>query len=731
MKPQVHWIVTAATFFFCPILANAISMIGTTGTVLYKFDSATPGTTTTVTVTGMVAGEKLVGLDFRPANGQVYGTGQTGRLYVIDRNTGAATNISGPASFSLSGGTFGTDISAVDDRLRVISNSLQNIRINLDTGDVAATDATLTESGSPSNVAGLAYTNAVPGASATTAYAIGSADGQLLRIGSVNGLSGGAETGAITKIGSLGIGSGFNQTLGFDIGPNGVAYAAINIGAQLRFYTVNLSTGAASLVGVVGNTVSTTTFTGLTAQTGPQSFANATTILVPDPTVPNSPVENAAPYPSTITVSGLTGVVTKLRLQINDFRHRQPGDVDMLLVSPDGRKMVIWSDAGGSDQTAFYTTCGNICNNQDKPGSTGAFVLLQDSADEYMPYDSSLVFLGNSKIFKPTNWEGTDFFSPGTPTPYAYPGPNGSATFASTFNGAPPNGTWSLYVHDDDSNPPGGVEDYTGRINGGWTLEVTAAPTPTPPPSSLANISTRLRVETGDNVLIGGFIITGSEPKRLILRAIGPSLGLPDKLSNPKLELYSGPNLIASSDNWKTANQQAIKDTTIPPSDDLEAAIVTILNPGAYTAIVSGVNDGTGVGLVEAYDLTPNINSRLANISTRGLVQTGNNVLIAGTIVSGQSSQKVIVRGMGPSLPLPNALGNPLLELRNGAGTLLMANDNWRTTQEAEINATTIPPSNDLESAIVQTLAPGNYTAILQGVAGGTGVGSVEIYALP
>jgi hypothetical protein len=257
----------------------------------------------------------------------------------------------------------------------------------------------------------------------------------------------------------------------------------------------------------------------------------------------------------------------------------------------------------------------------------------------------------------------------------------------------------------------------------------------TVPPTVLANISTRLRVDTGDNVLIGGFIVTGTQQKKVLLRAIGPSLNLAGQLADPTLELHdSSGALLAFNDNWKDApNKQAIIDSTIPPSNDLESAILMSLDPGAYTAIVRGVNNTTGIGLVEAYDLDRKADSKLANLSTRGLVQTGDNVLIGGTIVLGQASQKVIVRAIGPSLTnagVANALQDPILELHDGSGTLIASNDNWKDTQRAEIEATTIPPSNDLESAIVRTLTPGSYTAIVRGVNNGTGVALVEVYAL-
>jgi len=235
--------------------------------------------------------------------------------------------------------------------------------------------------------------------------------------------------------------------------------------------------------------------------------------------------------------------------------------------------------------------------------------------------------------------------------------------------------------------------------------------------------------------LIGGFIITGTQQKRVIVRAIGPSLSgiFPDALADPILELHdSSGSLIMSNDNWRDNQEAEIIATGIPPTNDLESAIVATLsaNSSAYTAIVRGAADGTGIGVVEAYDLNQAVDSKLANISTRGFVQTGDDVLIGGIIVLGQSPLRVIVRAIGPSLPVPGVLADPTLELHDGNGALIVANDNWRDTQEAEIIATGIPPTNDLESAIVQNLSPGNYTAIVRGSGGATGVAVVEAYAL-
>jgi hypothetical protein len=271
----------------------------------------------------------------------------------------------------------------------------------------------------------------------------------------------------------------------------------------------------------------------------------------------------------------------------------------------------------------------------------------------------------------------------------------------------------------------------------GNIVELTPTITPTPTPaatkSQLVNISTRLRFEAGDNALIGGFIITGTEPKKVIIRGIGPSLPVTGALQDPMLELHDSTGaIIASNDNWKE-QQSEVEATTIPPVSDAESAIVATLpaNSAAYTAILRGTNNSIGVGLVEVYDLDTAANSKLANISTRGLVDTGNNVMIGGFIIGGNSSSKVIVRAIGPSLPVSGALQDPTLELHDSNGGILASNDDWRSDHEADIIATTVAPLNDRESAIVQTLAAGAYTAIVRGANNSTGVGLVEVYNLP
>jgi hypothetical protein len=247
-------------------------------------------------------------------------------------------------------------------------------------------------------------------------------------------------------------------------------------------------------------------------------------------------------------------------------------------------------------------------------------------------------------------------------------------------------------------------------------------------------------VQTGNNVLIGGFIITGNANKKVIVRGIGPSLpiNIADRLADPVLELH-GPNgsLITSNDNWKDTQQIEIQNSGRAPSNDLESAIVATLPPGPYTAILRGKNGTTGVGLVEMYDLDVASDSKLANISSRGFVETGNDVMIAGFIFgNGTNSEKVIIRAIGPTLAgsgITNVLADPTLDLHDGNGTLMMSNDNWKedANQEAQIIAAGLAPSNDLESAIVTTLPPGPYTAIVAGKNGGTGVALAEVYHLP
>src|SRR6266480_2289129 len=259
--------------------------------------------------------------------------------------------------------------------------------------------------------------------------------------------------------------------------------------------------------------------------------------------------------------------------------------------------------------------------------------------------------------------------------------------------------------------PAGTKSTFASGLSAPSGLAFTTSTTST---AYLANISTRALVQTGNNVLIGGFIISGTGPKKLVMRALGPTLssfGVPGALQNPTLGLYNAAGaLISFNDNWGDApNKQQIIDAHLAPPNAAEPAILATLDPGNYTAIVRGVNNTTGVALVEGYDIEPGTSSQLGNISTRGFVQTGANVMIAGVIVGGSGSQKVIVRALGPTLSgfgVANALANPTLELRDINGNLIQSNDNWRSTQQAEIIATGLQPPNDAESRSCANSAP-------------------------
>ena len=317
---------------------------------------------------------------------------------------------------------------------------------------------------------------------------------------------------------------------------------------------------------------------------------------------------------------------------------------------------------------------------------------------------------------------------------------------------------------------PGPAEEPFGRgmlvasADGRWLAlqsvsGIRVLRVPNSPPHTaearLRNISTRALVRTGENVMIGGFIVQGPGPKRVIIRAIGPELtqyGITNALANPRLELYNGTNtLIGSNDNWQTtvlggvipSNQASvIQNSGHAPAVANESAIIADLQPGNYTAVVRGVNNASGVALVEVYDLSPTASSSLRNISTRSAVETGQNLMIGGFVVQGAGAKRVIIRAIGPELTqhgISNALADPHLELHNGTGALIASNDNWQTTipggviaanQVTDIQNSGHAPTSANESAIIANLHPGNYTAIVRGVNNTAGVALVEVYDL-
>jgi hypothetical protein len=247
-----------------------------------------------------------------------------------------------------------------------------------------------------------------------------------------------------------------------------------------------------------------------------------------------------------------------------------------------------------------------------------------------------------------------------------------------------------------------------------------------------------MKVETGDRLMIGGFIVTGNVPKKVVIRGLGPSLagfGITDFLADPTLELRSSTGTLSQqNDNWKDTQRAEIEATGLQPSDDRESALVATLLPGNYTALLTGKGGTTGVGTVEVYDANIAGDSELANLSTRGFVQTGNDVMIAGfTLGNGSIPTDVAVRGIGPSLSnvgLNNVLADPTLELRNSNGTLLASNDDWQSdlVSAAKLTAHGLALSNSKESGIYTTMPPGQFTAILAGKDGGIGIGLIEVY---
>jgi hypothetical protein len=252
----------------------------------------------------------------------------------------------------------------------------------------------------------------------------------------------------------------------------------------------------------------------------------------------------------------------------------------------------------------------------------------------------------------------------------------------------------------------------------------------------MANVSTRAAVGTTQSVAIAGFIINGDSPKRVMVRALGPSLtpfGVAGALADPMLDLRDGAgNQIATNDNWRDSQEQAITDTGLAPGNDSEAAIVATLSPGNFTAIVNGRDNTTGIGLLEVYELDST--SRLLNISTRGFVGGGDNMMIAGLILNGADNGTICFRALGPSLAafgVHGVIADPRLDLFNAQGTKIGANNNWKDSQQGAIQSAGLAPGSDSESTLLTNLAPGNYTAIVSGVSGATGVALVEAYHLP
>jgi sugar lactone lactonase YvrE len=399
-------------------------------------------------------------------------------------------------------------------------------------------------------------------------------------------------------------------------------------------------------------------------------------------------------------------------------------------ITPAGTKNTFASGLNGPGGLAFDSS-GNLFEPDQFSGSIYKFTPAgtRTTFATLLQRPIALAFDGLGNLFESDRDSGNIFkFTPG----------GMRTTFASGLNhpiGLAFDSSGNLFEADQKTNAinkftPGGIKtSFATGLSGPAGLAVQ--------PADLLNISTRMEVLTGNSALIAGFIISGTDGKEVLLRALGPTLGqfgVAGALADPTIELHNGAGaIIATNDNWKDTQQAAIAATGLAPPNDLESAILITLAPGHYSAVVRGKNNTTGVGLVEVYDRNQAVNATLTNISTRGFVDTGVNVMIGG-LISSTGSVKVLVRALGPTLSqfgVPNVLADPTLELHDANGALIASNDNWQDTQKAAIQASGLAPPNATEAAIIITKPTGNGTAIVRGKNNTTGNALVEVYRLP
>jgi hypothetical protein len=467
-------------------------------------------------------------------------------------------------------------------------------------------------------------------------------------------------------------------------------------------------------------------------------------------------------YPATFTS---TQIISLAGVSDGTYWLENTGDpLNRLLESDETdnttRIQVTISTTGLSPEINVVGNGQSIANNDSTPSATdftdfGNVDVTIDSLTRTFTIQNtgtgSLSLTGVPKVQIAGSSDFTVTLQPVSPVPINNPTTTFQIRFKPTSPG-PKNATVTI-VNNDASEGTyqfaiqgNGVPDNDG--DGEDNISEAASGTDPNNPNSFVrtgkqlNISTRSNVLTGNNIAIGGFIISGNDPKTVCVRALGPSLtaqGVASPLSDPTLELRDNNGaLVASDNNWKDSptQQTLIQNSGLAPSNDLEAAMVQTLAPGGYTALVQGNGGVTGVGLVEIFDIDPNSTSTLGNISTRGFVSTGEGVMIGGEIIgrglgaNGGGSAKILVRALGPSLPatIANRLQDPMLELRDGNGALVASNDNWQSTQQTEIQATGLAPGDIHESAILWVLTQGGYTAILSGKNGSVGVALIEAF---
>jgi hypothetical protein len=506
----------AATLFSSSLYAQTAYAVTSTGQ-LARFDVSTPGTLSASTpITGLRASETIVALDFRPATGELFGLSSQSRLYVINMSTGAATQVGTDGAFTLSGTAFGFDFNPTVDRIRVVSDTDQNLRLNPN-GTLTATDTPVAygvgDTGQSLNpqVVGSAYTNNVAGALTTTLYGIDVARDVLVIQNPPN-------SGTLTTVGGLNVDA--SAVLGFDIlTANGVdvPYAVLQVGGVSGLYRIDLATGASSLV---GNFPAGVTLNGLALDPNPPRLSNISTrgVVLTGQDVLIGGFVIGGSTPKTVVVrargpslaaAGLSGVLLNPQLQL----------------------------FSGATQIGYNDNWQDAANAAQVQASGFAPSDVQESA--------IMVTLG----------------------------PGGYTAIVTGVGGGTGIGIVEVFEVDADSMP-------------------------------LIGIATRGQVQTGNNVMIGGFIVEGSAPRTVVVRARGPSLaasGVTGPLQNPQLQLFAGGTQIAYNDNWQDNDAAAILASGFAPSNPLESAIRVTLQPGAYTAIVTGVGGGTGVAIVEVF----------------------------------------------------------------------------------------------------------------------------------
>jgi hypothetical protein len=466
-------------------------------------------------------------------------------------------------------------------------------------------------------------------------------------------------------------------------------------------------TGADSLTKIIFNPEGTNATGGNTTQ--------QTRSTAPGTSSPGVVFDRSTSPPPTATPGASP---TGFPFTVGDVRGVLAADISHTLSNP--------APSPADPNNQFFTLAVDVAANALTDGEGFNFGIDRDEADAIGPVNPPDPRLGGT-----VGGNAADLLGANVLIPEGNLAPGGMTISGTTAGGTTFSGVFANTIG----------AGYTPLDGHGFiNAQAAVAIDPSLPIPALAqNLSTRLLVQTGNEQGIAGLIVTGESPKRVIIRALGPSLaqsGVANPLADPVVELFAaGARSIRSNDNWRESQEDEIKTTGIPPTNDAEAAIVATLEPGNYTAVVGGKDGSTGVGLIEVYDLETAGTSRLGNISTRGSVQTEGNVVIGGFILGrNPGNARIIIRGIGPSLAkfgISDPLQDPTLELRDGNGALIRTNNDWQDdpNQSGEVSAAGLPPEDAREAAIAGNLPPGNYTAILAGQNGGTGVGLVEVFA--